>query len=796
MSLVTKKYIFTHPEYIAQQNVLKMFIDKSAITDPAAVLAVKKRFWCKYLLSFCVDVLGYHDLNDEHVELCRQLESAHKNKMVLMPRYTFKSCIATEGYSLWRLAKNVNLRILIYSDASTKAEGFLGEVVNHILGRVETSRFKEMFGEWEHKDKSLAWNRSQVIIKPRTSGQKEPSIDTSGIESSKTGCHYDVIIFDDIVSETNVTTKSQMDKVSECYKKSLSLLKPGGDVVMVGTRWHFGDLYGRLIAENKQTKLFNIFIRSAYKGEKYFFNNIGPESLTPERLQLLKNQQGTRVFSCNPYEAPIIMGDWRAKPIGEVKKGDEVIGWTRIKNNRKRLCKSKVLKVQSRKAQVVKVIMKSGRTIRCTPDHRWYSRPPDKTHQEYKPAQVGSRLHFAFEPYLKDLGIKAMKSALWLGGLYDGEGDCTDSVVISQSHHTNPEVCEKLKSSLAILDYSWNSCERAPTRTAWGKSTTSFWINGGIRGKRRFLLECEPVKGYEIENSILKHGSSFVKEKDKVVSIEPDGFEEVFALQTETENYIAWGYLSKNCLYQNEPTDDETATFKVKDFAFSDFRAEDLYVTGTIDPAGQGEDFTAITVVGTDIEMNMYLLEIVNQNKMTPNEMIERIINLNYKYKFKMFGIETNFFRGTLKLDLEDRVSKEHVEGEQKFPLFGIHEFKASSRVGEGKYQRILGLQPYHERGAIKFPETNGDGKVELLQGAYSELAYQMIQFPNASHDDILDSLAYHLPLMRKGGVVKKSKIPRDTPAWLERKAYEREMDDNMRLPRRLRQRVHPLAFS
>ena len=122
-----------------------------------------------------------------------------------------------------------------------------------------------------HKDK---WNESQINVSIRKEAHVEPSVDTGGIETSKVGMHYDLIFFDDIVSDVNVTTKAQMDKVHECYKKSLSLLKPGGDIIVTGTRWHFNDAYGRIIDDNKERDMdefslyFNQFYRREYNAAK------------------------------------------------------------------------------------------------------------------------------------------------------------------------------------------------------------------------------------------------------------------------------------------------------------------------------------------------------------------------------------------------------------------------------------------------------------------------------------------------------------------------------------------------
>ncbi len=493
------------------------------------------------LYDFCYKVLGYKDLNKVHYDLCSFLEEQCLSKLILMPRYSFKSSICTVGYSLWQLSKQPNTRVLIYSDASTKAEGFLTSVKSHIEGNVKGSIFSTLFN-WFPKDKNAKWNQSQIIIADRTTQYPEPSVDTGGTNTSFVGKHFDIIIFDDIVSDINTTTKEQMDKVEDCYKKALSLLKPGGIILMTGTRWNFGDLYGRIVAENKIKGTFRIFLIDGEEDKKY--------------------------------------------------------------------------------------------------------------------------------------------------GAY-----CFSSIGLT----------------------------------------------------KEFLIEQRKNQGSYIYSS----------------------------------------------LYRNNPTDIETAVFKVGDFGFyGDIKKDDLYITATCDPAGEGEDFTGITVVGTDSNMDMYILDIVNKH-LQPSEIINEIFRLHYKYEFKMFGLEMNFYRGMLRQELERRITEERLEN-QNFKLFGIHEFEATSRKGQSKANRIMALQPYHERGALKFPGV----KFELLKGDFSELAYQMIQFPNAAHDDILDSLAYHLPLIRRGGLVKKAELPVNSPAWLERQSYIKAVESNNRLPRRFRKMVGELAFS
>jgi hypothetical protein len=275
----------------------------------------KKEFYARCSCDFhyfCEVVLGYHDMNDEHLALCQYLQNdPHRFRLVLMPRYTFKSTISDIGYILWKLVRNPDESALIYSDSSTKAAGFLQGIKNHIEGKARHSRFREFYPSWE-TSKSTAdgkWNTEEIVISQRTYAQVEPSVDTGGIETSKVGRHYSIIIYDDIVSDLNITSKAQIDKVHECYTKSLSLLNPNGEVVMIGTRWHFSDLYGSIIDESKKADRWGVFIRQAAENDdlsgKMHFSNCGENSLTKEFLRQQKAIQSSFLFYCLYFNKPV-----------------------------------------------------------------------------------------------------------------------------------------------------------------------------------------------------------------------------------------------------------------------------------------------------------------------------------------------------------------------------------------------------------------------------------------------------------------------------------------------------------
>lgn len=247
---------------------------------------------------------------------------------------------------------------------------------------------------------------------------------------------------------------------------------------------------------------------------------------------------------CNPPEASIWMGDMSFKPLGEVKVGDEVIGWEDgDSSERSKLVKSKVVAIHRHDAPIVKVTMKSGRVIRCTSDHRWKS-GRSRTTSKFITPKVGRELAFVVDNP-GECPPSMIRDASWLGGIFDGEGSLCSSgrgqIMIAQSPSHNPQVCAKIERTLDKLGFEYsvsnqNGCNRYALKagSAVNSKTT----------KLKFLKWCQPIKGPALEPAILK---TRFAERDEIVSIEPDGFGEVIGMTTTTGNYVAWGYASKNC---------------------------------------------------------------------------------------------------------------------------------------------------------------------------------------------------------------------------------------------------------
>lgn len=251
----------------------------------------------KSLYWFDKIALGYDKMElHAHWQLCEFIEgrysdnkerSGNRFKLVLMPRNSFKTSVVTVGYPIKKIVENPNIRILIANATFDNAKKFLSEIKGHFE---KNEILRALYGDFVSKD---SWTKEEITISQRTKNLKEPTISTAGIGVGTTGMHYDLIILDDLVNEKNITSRDMMEQVINYYKEAITQLDPNGVAVVIGTIWHFADLYNHVIEKEKHR--FDVFRRAAYFDDgKLLF----PEILSEQFLQEQRMSLGTARFSC------------------------------------------------------------------------------------------------------------------------------------------------------------------------------------------------------------------------------------------------------------------------------------------------------------------------------------------------------------------------------------------------------------------------------------------------------------------------------------------------------------------
>ena len=159
----------------------------------------------------------------------------------LCPRGHGKSTIGNVDYTITKLLRNPNIRILICSKTQTQGEAFLKEARSHFEANEDLIR---IFGDL----KGDKWSDKEFNLSSRTIIKKECNVSALGASGQVVSKHYDIIICDDLVSFENARTQGQRQKLKEWFYSSLEpTLEPGGIMKIIGTRYHPNDLYQEFI---------------------------------------------------------------------------------------------------------------------------------------------------------------------------------------------------------------------------------------------------------------------------------------------------------------------------------------------------------------------------------------------------------------------------------------------------------------------------------------------------------------------------------------------------------------------
>jgi hypothetical protein len=202
-----------------------------------------------------------------HGWLCQVL-STSEDVMVIVPRRHMKTTWVKIKL-IQNILKNPFVRQAMYSSTSSLVEQELASIKKML----QTPRLMALFPSLipDPGKKGTGWevNRASELTLYRNpeegSSPQECQIEVYGAGSTVTGKHFDIHIYDDLISEKTTQTMEQVNKTREWYGYIQGVLEPGGQEIYIGTPYHYADLttfirnegiydkiYKRSVTENGQ----------------------------------------------------------------------------------------------------------------------------------------------------------------------------------------------------------------------------------------------------------------------------------------------------------------------------------------------------------------------------------------------------------------------------------------------------------------------------------------------------------------------------------------------------------------
>jgi len=469
---------------------------------------------------------------------------------------------------------------------------------------------------------------------------------------------------------------------------------------------------------------------------------------------------------CNPAEAPVLMSDLSMRRIEDIRRGDQVIGFiTGNKNKRARLEKASVISVSVSQQPIVKITFANGETIRCTPNHKWWtcrngSRAP------YAPAKRGSVLSRICPAKLPELiNPEDIRLAGWLSGFFDGEGSVSINkrrdgelnplITFTQTDGHNANLCLKLEYALDKLGFNWG-CKMRPSKHG-PHYTRHYWLKMAKEGRasriplyQKFVHIVQPTKWLERILAAVSSGRLYTS-AEHVVSIKPDGFETVYGLETTTGNYVVWGLASSNSGQYQQTPEVRGGSIIRRDYwnEWEDEKYPDLeYILASLDTAyteKQENDASALTIWGMfrDINNNPKIILLhAWQERLEIHKLVQRVIDSCTKDKRPI----THARFQVDKLLIEAKASGLSVSQEIRRIIgfngkFGI-ELVNPTKQGD-KVARAHSILHLFSDGMVYAP---------VGRAWCDEVINQAAIFPKGSHDDLVDSTTMALRHLRDHG--------------------------------------------
>jgi predicted phage terminase large subunit-like protein len=250
-----------------------------------------------------VMVGGHHKImGDKFNEL-----NVSGNKRIIIniaPRHG-KSFLTSQFLPAWYIGNNPKAYLMSISNTTELAVGF-GRKVRDI---VSSERFQEVFPDVKVRSDSKSAGRWAV--------EQGGELFAAGVGASVTGRGADLLIIDDPYTEQCMLQPSVFDDVWEYYQAGpRQRLMPGGNILVVHTRWSTKDLTGMLVKEQAKNPDADKWELIEFPAIMPSGNVLWPEFWTADALKKVQNSIAPHLWNAqwlqNPTseEGALIKREW------------------------------------------------------------------------------------------------------------------------------------------------------------------------------------------------------------------------------------------------------------------------------------------------------------------------------------------------------------------------------------------------------------------------------------------------------------------------------------------------------
>ena len=211
------------------------------------IAKAQKHFWAFVYIVW--KSIGLPDPTPIQVDIAQYLQNPPSDRIVIQGFRGVAKSFLTCAYAVWRLWSNRDLKVLIISASRDRAD----DNARFVKSIIRTLPFlADMKADKTQLDTQNIFNvgGAQADI--------SPSVKSVGITGQITGTRADLLISDDVEVPKNSGTQLQRDKLSEAVKEYDAILKPGGQIIYLGTPQNEASLYNTLQKRGYSTRIWTV----------------------------------------------------------------------------------------------------------------------------------------------------------------------------------------------------------------------------------------------------------------------------------------------------------------------------------------------------------------------------------------------------------------------------------------------------------------------------------------------------------------------------------------------------------
>ena len=213
----------------------------------ADIAKAKENFWAFVYIVW--KSIGLPKPTPIQVDIAQFLQNPPSDRVIIQGFRGVAKSFLTCAYAVWRLWSDRDLKVLIISASSDRADAnarFIKSIINTLPFLEDMKATKDQL------------DTQNLFSVGGAKADISPSVKSVGITGQITGTRADLLVSDDVEVPKNSGTQLQREKLAEAVKEYDAILKPNGQIIYLGTPQNEASLYNTLQNRGYVTRIWTV----------------------------------------------------------------------------------------------------------------------------------------------------------------------------------------------------------------------------------------------------------------------------------------------------------------------------------------------------------------------------------------------------------------------------------------------------------------------------------------------------------------------------------------------------------